>query len=111
MKAVAPRIFDTVPDARVLIVGHDPTEAVRRLASERRVVVTGSVPDMRPYLEQSHVVVVPLRVGHGTRLKILEAFAAGRPVVSTHIGAEGLHAESGRHLVMADSPKASQRVW
>ena len=61
---------------------------------------------MRRYLVRSHVVVVPLRVGHGTRLKILEAFAVGRPVVSTRTGAEGLSVEPGRHLVIEDDPAA-----
>ena len=59
---------------------------------------------MRDYLSQSNVVAIPLRIGHGTRLKVLEAMAAGRPVVSTSIGAEGLDAQAGKHLLLADNP-------
>ena len=88
----------------MLIVGQNPVEQVQRLARTDQVIVTGSVPDMRTYLSQSNVVVVPLRIGHGTRLKVLEAMAAGRPVVSTSIGVEGLEVKPGKHLLLADKP-------
>ena len=68
------------------------------------VYVTGMVEDVRPYYERSAVCIVPLRAGGGTRLKILEAMALGRPVVSTSIGCEGLDVENGKHLFIADTP-------
>jgi glycosyltransferase involved in cell wall biosynthesis len=69
------------------------------------VIVTGTVDDVRPWIARAPVYVVPQRVGGGSRLKILEALAMGRPVVSTTVGAEGLAVESGRHLVLADTPE------
>jgi len=69
------------------------------------VRVIGSVPDVRPYLAQVGAVVTPLRVGGGTRLKILEAFAMGKAVVSTTLGAEGLNAKHGREILLADDPQ------
>jgi sugar transferase (PEP-CTERM/EpsH1 system associated) len=101
---IFPLILLRLPSTKLLIVGQNPGEEVQRLARAGQVVVTGSVPDMRDYLSQSNVVVVPLRIGHGTRLKVLEAMAAGRPVVSTSIGAEGLEAQAGKHLLLADDP-------
>ncbi|GBD17430.1 D-inositol-3-phosphate glycosyltransferase [bacterium HR26] len=69
------------------------------------VRLVGRVPDPRPWLERAGIVVVPLLSGSGTRLKVLEAFAAGRPVVSTRLGAAGLEVEDGVHLLLADSPE------
>ena len=84
------------------IVGRDPTPEVRALAGDS-VSVTGTVPDVRPYYAGALAAVVPLRFGSGTRLKILEAMAAGIPVISTRLGAEGLDLEDGTHLLIADS--------
>jgi glycosyltransferase involved in cell wall biosynthesis len=67
------------------------------------VIVTGTVPTVEPFLQDATMTVVPIRFGGGTRIKILEAFAHGVPVVSTRIGAEGLDVEHGRHLLLADS--------
>ena len=92
------------------IVGRSPTAAVRRLAEDPRVQVTGRVDDVRPALHEAAVAVVPLRIGGGTRLKIFEAMAAGTPVVSTTIGAEGLPAVPGRHLLVADDPEGFARA-
>ena len=104
VKNIFPLILRHLPQTKLLIVGQNPVEEVQRLARSDQIIVTGSVPDMRDYLSQSDVVVVPLRIGHGTRLKILEAMAAGRPVVSTSIGAEGLEAQAGKHLLLGDNP-------
>jgi sugar transferase (PEP-CTERM/EpsH1 system associated) len=104
VEKIFPFILRRLPQTKLLIVGQNPVEEVQGLARYAQVVVTGSVPDMRDYLSQSNVLVVPLRIGHGTRLKILEAMAAGRPVVSTSIGAEGLEAQAGKHLLLADNP-------
>lgn len=100
-KEVLPRIRRMQPDAKVWIVGIHPSESVRRLEGDG-VVVTGQVQDVVPYYRRAKVCVVPLRAGSGTRLKILEAMALGRPVVSTSIGCEGLDVEDGRHLLIAN---------
>ena len=90
------------PALSFAIVGRDPTPEVRALAADH-VTVTGTVPDVRPYYSGALAAVVPLRIGSGTRLKILEAMAAGIPVISTRLGAEGLDIEDGTHLLLADS--------
>jgi sugar transferase (PEP-CTERM/EpsH1 system associated) len=105
-REVLPLIRKDEPDVTFTIVGRSPTPEVRRLAEDRGIEVTGRVEDVRPYLSRSAVYVVPLRIGGGTRLKIFEAMSAGRAVVSTTIGAEGLPAEHGRHILLADSPEA-----
>ena len=104
VEKIFPLILHILPQTMLLIVGQNPVDAVQRLARDGQIIVTGSVPDMRDYLNQSNVVAIPLRIGHGTRLKVLEAMAAGRPVVSTPIGAEGLDAQAGKHLLLADNP-------
>ena len=107
VRDVLPRIRSRVPGAQLTIVGRNPGPAVRGLAGEMAGVdVTGTVPDVRPYLAQASVVIVPLRVGGGTRLKIYEAMAMARPVVSTTIGAEGLPLTDGVHLLTADEAGA-----
>jgi sugar transferase (PEP-CTERM/EpsH1 system associated) len=103
---VLPRIRQAEPDVTFTIVGRSPTPAVRRLAQEEGVEVTGRVADVRPYLAKAAVYVVPLRIGGGTRLKIFEAMAAGKAIVSTTVGAEGLPTTDGQHLLLADSPEA-----
>jgi glycosyltransferase involved in cell wall biosynthesis len=100
---VLPRIHKAVPDVTLTIVGRNPPPRVRALAErDPSVRVTGGVPDVRPYLERAALFVVPLRIGGGTRLKIYEAMAMGRPVVSTSIGAEGLPLRDGLDLRLAD---------
>jgi polysaccharide biosynthesis protein PslH len=88
-REILPLVREAAPHARFHIVGADPTADVRALASEA-VVVHGRVDDVRPFLANSEVVVVPVRSGGGTRLKVLEAAASGKPIVSTHLGVEGL---------------------
>lgn len=102
---ILPLIRQEEPQARLVIVGRRPPEAVRRLASAA-VVVTGEVEDVRPYLAQAAVFGVPLRFGGGTRFKVLEALAARVPVVSTTLGAEGIGVTHGRELLLADDPPA-----
>lgn len=104
-REVHPLVQRHMPDASVAIVGADPPASIRALSSTS-VEITGQVDDVRPYLSKARVAVVPLWSGGGTRLKILEAFAAGRPVVSTTIGAEGIDARDGEHLLLADTPDA-----
>jgi glycosyltransferase involved in cell wall biosynthesis len=107
---VLPQVRLSIPDARLLVVGRDPLPAVRALDRIPGVTVAGGVPDVIPYLEQAHLLAVPLDSGGGTRLKILEAFAAGLPVVSTRIGAEGIAADDGTHLVLAERQDFSRAV-
>jgi sugar transferase (PEP-CTERM/EpsH1 system associated) len=97
-----PRIREALPDATWQIVGKNPLPDVQKLARLPGVTVTGSVADVRPYFNQATVAIVPLLVGGGTRLKILEAMAMRIPVVSTSLGCEGLAVEAGRHLLVAD---------
>lgn len=101
--AVMPELRRTVPDARLVVVGRDPPADLRSDPAAG-VEVTGGVPDVGPYLRQASVMAVPLDAGGGTRLKILEAFAAGLPVVSTAVGAEGIEATPGVHYVQAERP-------
>jgi len=101
---VFPRVRTALPTATFTIVGADPPPGVLALGSVPGVCVTGTVPDVRPWVERAGMVVVPLRAGGGTRLKILEAFAMGRPVVSTRLGAAGIDAADGEHLLLADTP-------
>jgi glycosyltransferase involved in cell wall biosynthesis len=101
-----PHISRQVPDARLLVVGRRPDTQVRRLAqSDARIEVTGEVSEMAPYFERATAVIAPLRSGGGTRLKILDAFAFARPVVSTSIGAQGIDVQHGEHLLLADEPE------
>jgi polysaccharide biosynthesis protein PslH len=97
-----PEIVRNHPYLRFTIVGRDPAPEVRALASDR-IHVTGTVDDVRPFYASAVAVVVPLRSGGGTRLKILEAMSAGVPVVSTRLGAEGIEVEDNVHLLLADN--------
>jgi glycosyltransferase involved in cell wall biosynthesis len=102
--AILPRIRAEIPDVSFSIVGRNPGVRVRELARHAGVEVTGTVDDVRPHIAAGSVYVVPLRAGSGTRLKIFEALAMARPVVSTTVGAEGLALEAGRQFVAADDP-------
>jgi glycosyltransferase involved in cell wall biosynthesis len=83
---------------------------VQKLAAEHGVAVTGRVDDVRPYMRDAAVYIVPLRIGGGTRLKIFEAMAMGKAVVSTTVGAEGLPVTSGEHVLLADEPNTFARA-
>jgi glycosyltransferase involved in cell wall biosynthesis len=91
------------PDARFCIVGRNPDRRVQRLASGS-IEITGRVSSVVDYLRKAAVVIVPLRIGGGTRLKIYEAMAAGKAVVSTNVGAEGLDVSPGADILLADDP-------
>ncbi len=99
---VLPKIQETIPGSRLRIVGRNPAPEVMSLAKLPGTEVTGSVPDIKPHLREAGVLAVPLDSGGGTRFKILEAFAAGLPVVSTPVGCEGLLAEHETHLLISD---------
>jgi len=103
---VMPLLRQRVAGVRLSVVGRSPTARLKALADQHAdIVVTGRVPDVRPWLTRATASVVPLRVGGGTRLKIYEAMAMECPVVSTTIGAEGLPLKPGEHLLVADDPE------
>jgi len=106
IEAVLPRIRRDVPAASLTIVGRRPSARLHEAAAAAGVEVTGTVDDVRPFMADAEVYVVPLRVGGGTRLKIFEALAMGKAVVSTSVGAEGLPLVSGQHFIQADDPEA-----
>jgi glycosyltransferase involved in cell wall biosynthesis len=98
-----PAVRERLPGCVLTLVGASPDPAVVALGELPGVEVTGTVPDVRPYYREALAAIVPLRTGSGTRLKILEAMAAGVPVVSTAAGAEGLTVEAGRNILLADA--------
>jgi len=100
---VFPAVRAAEPSARLCLVGRNPPETLRQqVAAMLGVELHGSVPDVRPYLADCGMLVVPLRIGGGSRLKILEALASGTPVVSTRIGAEGLCLDAGQDLTVVE---------
>jgi sugar transferase (PEP-CTERM/EpsH1 system associated) len=104
VREILPRIRATRPEVQCVIVGQKPVERLLRLNGQNGVVVTGAVEDVRPFIAGAAVYVAPLRMGGGTRFKLLEAMALARPIVSTPLGAEGFAVASGRELLLADSP-------
>lgn len=103
---IFPRVRDLVPGARLSVVGRAAPDALVRHGAARGIDVRGLVPDVRPEIARGALFVSPTRIGSGIRIKILEAMALARPVVSTTIGAEGIGAKDGEHLRLADEPQA-----
>ena len=101
---VLPELRALGVNAHFWVVGRNPHARLQALAGRQDVSITGAVPDVRPYILQSDVYVVPLLAGGGTRFKILESLALARPVVSTRLGADGIPVQDGVHLALADSP-------
>ncbi|HEY8559749.1 MAG TPA: glycosyltransferase [Pyrinomonadaceae bacterium] len=102
---IFPRIREKIPQATLTVVGRDPFPSLIELSKkDNSIKVTGRVPDVRPFMEEAGVYVVPIRIGGGTRLKIYEALAMELPVVSTAVGAEGLPLENGREILLRDTP-------
>jgi glycosyltransferase involved in cell wall biosynthesis len=110
VREVMPLVWAARPRTRLVLVGDDVRQFARPLHDGQRVVVTGRVPEVTPYVTAAAASVVPIRVGGGTRIKILESMALRTPVISTHIGAEGIDAVDGRYLRLADSPEAFARA-
>ncbi|RMG89372.1 MAG: glycosyltransferase [Chloroflexi bacterium] len=102
-EAVWPQVLAVRPETTWAIVGQKPHPAVIRLGEQSGITVTGWVEDIRPYLLGAEVFIMPFRVGSGTRLKLIEALAAGKAIVSTRVGAEGFPIRDGQDLVLADS--------
>jgi len=116
IREILPILRRSYPTTRLCLVGRNPSEAMLASAkADPAIVVTGEVPSVLPYFHVESVAVVPLIFGSGTRLKILEAFAAGIPVVSTAKGAEGIDATDGYHLLLREDPiaiaKAAVQLW
>jgi glycosyltransferase involved in cell wall biosynthesis len=111
LEAVWPHLVRARPRLRAVIVGRKPPQGLAERARARGAdwTVTGFVDDVRPYVAGAHVYVIPLRVGSGTRIKAFEAMAAGRPVVSTAVGIEGLPVVPEEHFLLADAPEAFAR--
>jgi polysaccharide biosynthesis protein PslH len=109
-RSVLPRVWRSVPEARLYVVGHDPSRAIQQLARDPRILVTGSVPDVAEFVARAAVVVAPLRYGSGTRLKILEAMAMAKAVVATPLGCEGIEARPGEEIVVAESAADQARA-
>jgi glycosyltransferase involved in cell wall biosynthesis len=101
---ILPELRRKVPSLSLAVVGRDPSDRLRAACAAAGVRVTGTVADVRPYVAEAAVYVVPLRIGGGTRLKIFEALAMAKAVVATRVGAEGLPIVSGQHFLQADSP-------
>ncbi len=100
---ILPALRAEIPRAQVALVGQKPSEQVLALRQRAGVTVTGLVPDTRPYIADAAVFVVPLRMGSGTRLKVLEAMALGKAIVSTSFGVAGIECENGRDVLIADT--------
>ncbi len=105
VKDIWPHITEAHPDARCKLIGGEPPSSLLEMAGPR-IELTGLVEDLRPHLAAAAVVVVPLRLGGGTRLKIVEAMAMGKAIVSTTLGAEGIEAVPGRDILIEDRPEA-----
>lgn len=102
---VLPRLRQKHPELKFRVIGRNPVPRISELNGREGLEITGEVDDLEPYYRRSSICVVPLRAGSGTRLKILEAMAYGRPVVSTSLGCEGLCVEHYKHLFIADTPQ------
>jgi glycosyltransferase involved in cell wall biosynthesis len=101
--AILPKLRREVPGLSLAVVGRDPSERLRAICAAAGVHVSGTVADVRPYVREAAIYIVPLRIGGGTRLKIFEALAMGKAVVSTAVGAEGLPIVPGQHFLRGDS--------
>ena len=106
---VLPLVRRQRPHCRLTIVGSGGHRFLAHLAQPGQVEITDRVDDLTPFYQRAHVAIAPLRSGGGSRLKILEAMALGRPVVSSRLGCEGLVLEDGKDLLIADMPEAFAR--
>ena len=107
---VWPQLSKNHPEVKFYIVGAEPSQRMKRkLSGERRIIITGKVKDLRPYRNRARVMVSPVRLGSGLRTKVLEAMAAGLPVVSTSLGMAGIEAQTGVNCLVADTPELFTR--
>jgi glycosyltransferase involved in cell wall biosynthesis len=110
IESVLPEVKQLLPRVKLVVVGKNPPPSLTALAKPGEIEVTGRVDDVRPYVRGSDALVVPLRIGGGTRLKILEALSMGVPIVSTTVGAEGILVTHGKDILIADDPPAMARA-
>lgn len=104
---ILPRVASKIPEITLTVVGRNPSKRLVEFAElNPHLTVTGRVEDVRPYMDRAAAYVVPIRIGGGTRLKIFEAMAMAKPVISTSVGAEGLAVQDGKDLLIADEPQA-----
>ena len=103
-REIFPALKKRFPELTMSVVGRNPAADVKQLVKISGIEITGTVDDVKPYMGQAEVMIVPLRVGGGTRVKIFEGMAAGLPIVSTRIGAEGLPVRDGENIFLADTP-------
>jgi len=105
-KEIFPEIYKKIPGIHLLVVGRNPSSRLQKILNDYpQIKATGWVPDVRPYMAKSTLYIAPIRIGGGTRLKIYEAMAMGKVVVTTSVGAEGLPVEKEKHLIIADDPE------
>jgi len=103
---IMPLIKQTVPEVKLWIVGNKPADKIKKLSQkDSNITVTGFVEDVREFMKKACVFIVPLRIGSGTRLKILEALSMKKAVVTTTVGCEGIEVENNKHLLIRDTPK------
>ena len=105
IRGIMPILWESYPDARLWIVGQQPGAKLKAQSDGERIVVTGRVEDVRPYLSGASVGCVPLSAGSGTKYKVLEALSAGMPLVCTPLAIEGLELEDGKHLLLGNDDK------
>jgi len=111
VKDIFPLIKKSEPEVKFWIVGNNPSSKIKKLAEkDKSIIVTGFVDDVREFMGKASVYVAPLRIGSGTRLKILEALSMEKPVISTSIGCEGLDVEGDKHLLIKDNPEEFARA-
>jgi sugar transferase (PEP-CTERM/EpsH1 system associated) len=104
LEEIWPLVKKVIPDLSLTLIGHQPPGEAISLSKEEKIEVLGFIDDVRPYVAQATAYIVPIRVGGGTRLKILDAWACGKAVISTSIGCEGLEVTPGRNILIGDSP-------
>ncbi|MHA1305336.1 MAG: glycosyltransferase family 4 protein, partial [Candidatus Heimdallarchaeaceae archaeon] len=104
-KKVFPSIKKEIKNVKLYIVGSNPSRKIKKLGKNPQIVVTGKVPDIRPFLAKSTISIVPIRVGAGIKNKVLESMAMKKPVISTSIGCEGIEVTPGKNVIIADDPK------
>ncbi len=103
VREIFPKLKALIPEISATFVGRNPTDEILSLQDVNGITITGTVDDVRPYIEEASIYIVPIRIGGGSRLKILEALAMKKAVVSTSVGAEGLKTKDKKHLLVADS--------
>lgn len=102
---IYPLIKERIPQVKLYIVGSNPEKEILRLSADKSVIVTGYVNDLRPYLSRAWVVVAPLQEGFGVKIRVLQAMAVGKPIVSTSMGATGISVSPGENIILADEPR------